>query len=97
MNGVTYENPDVPVLLQILSRAHRAQDLLPHGSIYPVNRGETVEIVLPGVEGAGTNVSSFFYRYPSDTDPWTDGLASGAPSRRESLLPLHLCSTKKFD
>ncbi|EIM84093.1 laccase [Stereum hirsutum FP-91666 SS1] len=55
VNGVTYENPDVPVLLQILSRAHRAQDLLPHGSIYPVNRGETVEIVLPGVEGAGTN------------------------------------------
>lgn len=89
MNGVTYENPDVPVLLQILSGHHRAQDLLPHGSIYPVNQGETVEIVLPGVEGAGTNVSSSFVQYSSDVDLWMDGLASCTPSRREFLLFLH--------
>ncbi|KAF8232909.1 laccase 5 [Tricholoma matsutake] len=33
VNGVTFEPPTVPVLLQILSGAHEAQDLLPKGSL----------------------------------------------------------------
>ncbi|EIM88718.1 laccase [Stereum hirsutum FP-91666 SS1] len=55
VNGTSWEAPGVPVLLQILSGAQRAQDLLPSGSIYPINANDTVEIILPGVAGAGTN------------------------------------------
>ncbi|EIM88745.1 laccase protein [Stereum hirsutum FP-91666 SS1] len=55
VNGTSWVAPTVPVLLQILNGTKRAQDLLPHGSIYPVNANETIEIILPGVGGAGTN------------------------------------------
>ncbi|EIM87621.1 laccase [Stereum hirsutum FP-91666 SS1] len=54
INGATpYESPDVPVLLQILSGAKAAQELLPKGSIFPIQAGKSVEIVLPGVANAG--------------------------------------------
>jgi iron transport multicopper oxidase len=42
----------VPILLQILSGAKNAQDLVPAGSIYGLTRGESVELIIPaGVVG----------------------------------------------
>ena len=48
VNGVTYEPPTVPVLLQILSGVHDAQDLLPKGSLYSLPPNKVVEVSLPG-------------------------------------------------
>jgi iron transport multicopper oxidase len=52
VNGATFVPPTVPVLLQILSGAQRAQDLLPAGSVYPLPKGKVVELSMPsGVLG----------------------------------------------
>ncbi|KAF8988654.1 Cupredoxin [Cyathus striatus] len=48
LDGNAFNIPSVPILLQILSGARRAQDLLPQGSVYPVKRNKTVEITVPG-------------------------------------------------
>ncbi|KAJ7181323.1 laccase [Mycena crocata] len=48
MNGVRFIPPTVPVLLQILSGARKAQDLLPQGSVYSLPRNKVVEISIPG-------------------------------------------------
>ncbi len=48
MNGVQFVPPTVPVLLQILSGAQRAQDLLPKGSVYTLPLNKTIEINLFG-------------------------------------------------
>ncbi|KAI0269346.1 laccase [Gloeopeniophorella convolvens] len=48
MNNVTYASPEVPVLLQMLSGATEAQDLMPKGSIYPLELGKSVEVTIPG-------------------------------------------------
>jgi iron transport multicopper oxidase len=48
VNGVSFEAPGVPVLLQILSGAQKASDLVPAGSIYGLDRNKSVELVIPG-------------------------------------------------
>jgi iron transport multicopper oxidase len=48
VNGVSFEAPTVPVLLQILSGASNASDLLPAGSIYGLERNKSVELTIPG-------------------------------------------------
>ncbi|KII87726.1 hypothetical protein PLICRDRAFT_176505 [Plicaturopsis crispa FD-325 SS-3] len=48
VNGVAFVPPSVPVLLQILSGARNATDLLPNGSVYPLPRNKVVEISIPG-------------------------------------------------
>ncbi|EKM79228.1 hypothetical protein AGABI1DRAFT_74090 [Agaricus bisporus var. burnettii JB137-S8] len=47
INGVVYKTPTVPVLLQILSGARNAHDLLPKGSVYTVERNKTIQINVP--------------------------------------------------
>lgn len=47
MNGVQFTAPDIPVLLQILSGARTAQELLPKGSFLVVERNKTVQINFP--------------------------------------------------
>nr|QPA20088.1 laccase 5 [Amylostereum areolatum] len=47
VNGVPFEPPSVPVLLQVLNGAPAAQ-LLPNGSIYSLPANKTVEVVIPG-------------------------------------------------
>jgi len=44
MNNVTYVSPTVPVLLQVLSGAQHAQDLLPKGSVYTLPSNKVIEI-----------------------------------------------------
>lgn len=52
MNGATFLPPTVPVLLQILSGARAAQDLLPRGSVYSLPSNKVIEVTIPG---AGLN------------------------------------------
>jgi iron transport multicopper oxidase len=48
VNGVSFQPPSVPVLLQILSGAKNASDLLPSGSIYGLEPNKSVELTIPG-------------------------------------------------
>ncbi|KAG6901004.1 Acyl-coenzyme A oxidase 2, partial [Termitomyces sp. Mi166 len=48
INGAPFVPPTVPVLLQILSGAKTAQDLLPPGSVYTLPRNKVVEVSIPG-------------------------------------------------
>ncbi|KAI0652451.1 laccase [Trametes meyenii] len=47
INNATFIPPTVPVLLQILSGAHTAQDLLPPGAVYPLPAHSSIELTLP--------------------------------------------------
>ncbi|KAG5635554.1 hypothetical protein H0H81_010874 [Sphagnurus paluster] len=48
VNGFPFEHPKIPVLLQILSGARTAQELLPKGSVYPLPPNKVIEISIPG-------------------------------------------------
>jgi iron transport multicopper oxidase len=48
INGATFAVPTVPVLLQILSGAQTAQDLLPPGSVFPIPHNAIIEVSIPG-------------------------------------------------
>jgi iron transport multicopper oxidase len=48
INGAKYVPPTVPVLLQILSGARSAHDLLPAGAVYPLPLNKVIEISIPG-------------------------------------------------
>lgn len=48
INGVPFNPPSVPVLLQILSGATTAASLLPTGSVYTLEPNKTYEINIPG-------------------------------------------------
>ncbi|KAJ6453702.1 laccase [Mycena sanguinolenta] len=48
VNGVSFVPPTVPVLLQILSGAHTAAELLPAGSVYTLPANSVIEISVPG-------------------------------------------------
>ncbi|KAI9450837.1 laccase [Lactarius psammicola] len=47
VNGVVFEPPSIPVLLQILSGKKSASDLLPAGSIYALEPNKSVELTIP--------------------------------------------------
>lgn len=48
VNGVTFESPSVPVLLQILSGTQSPSQLLPSGSVYALPGNSTIELSIPG-------------------------------------------------
>jgi len=52
INGTSFESPTVPVLLQILNGVPASQ-LLPNGSIYPLERNKSVEISIPAGAAGG--------------------------------------------
>ena len=52
-SAATYDPPTVPVLLQILSGAREAKDIMPNGSVYTLPRGKVVEVTIPGFAAAG--------------------------------------------
>ncbi|EPQ57227.1 laccase [Gloeophyllum trabeum ATCC 11539] len=47
VNDVPYNSPPVPVLLQIMSGAHTAQELMPQGSVYTLPANQVIEISFP--------------------------------------------------
>ncbi|KAG6867839.1 laccase, partial [Termitomyces sp. T159_Od127] len=48
VNDVVFIPPTVPVLLQILSGAQSAKDILPEGSVYTIQPNKTVELIISG-------------------------------------------------
>ena len=48
VNNASFTPPTVPVLLQILSFAQNAQNLLPTGDVYVLPRNKVIEISIPG-------------------------------------------------
>ncbi|TRM58139.1 laccase [Schizophyllum amplum] len=48
INGASFTPPSAPVLLQVLSGAQAAQDLLPAGSVYTLPPNKVVELSIPG-------------------------------------------------
>ncbi|KAG6846782.1 hypothetical protein H0H93_011919 [Arthromyces matolae] len=48
INGKSFTPPNVPVLLQIMSGARSAQELLPNGCVYTLPTNKTIEIAIPG-------------------------------------------------
>ncbi|KAJ3526953.1 hypothetical protein NMY22_g9962 [Coprinellus aureogranulatus] len=48
INGLTFNPPSIPVLLQILSGTQLAQNLLPQGQVYSIPKNSTVEVTIPG-------------------------------------------------
>lgn len=63
VNGVSFVPPTVPVLLQILSGAVDATDLLPTGSVYTLAPNKVVELSIPaGAAGGPVNLRSALYR-----------------------------------
>ncbi|KAK7055299.1 multicopper oxidase/laccase [Favolaschia claudopus] len=54
MNGATFSPPSAPALLQILSGAQLASELLPTGSYYALPKDKVVEISIPGGSDPGS-------------------------------------------
>ncbi|KAH9931998.1 laccase [Epithele typhae] len=52
LNGHTFSSPSVPVLLQILSGAYTAQELMPAGSVIPLPANKTIEVSFPANNSA---------------------------------------------
>nr|QOW95913.1 laccase GbLac_U30636 [Ganoderma boninense] len=52
INGDTFVPPTVPVLLQILSGAQTAQELLPSGSVYELPMNSSIELTFPATASA---------------------------------------------
>lgn len=48
INGAEFVPPTVPVLLQILSGAYSAHELLPAGAVYSLPLNKVIEISIPG-------------------------------------------------
>ncbi|KAH0826954.1 laccase [Lanmaoa asiatica] len=64
MNGTRYRPPTVPVLLQILSGAQQASDLLPNGSVIVLEPNKVIELTvkIAGIGGpVSSHSSSFLY------------------------------------
>ncbi len=60
VNGATFQPPTLPVLLQIMSGASTATDLLPAGSVYTLPPNKVIEISMPG-GSIGSPVSAIYY------------------------------------
>ncbi|KAI6144391.1 laccase [Pisolithus tinctorius] len=50
VDGVAFVDPPLPVLLQILSGALNASQLLPNGSVYELPANKTIEISIPATD-----------------------------------------------
>ncbi|KDQ29908.1 multi-copper oxidase superfamily [Pleurotus ostreatus PC15] len=53
INGAPWTSPTSPVLLQIISGASSAADLLPPGSVYALPRNKVVELSIPALAVGG--------------------------------------------
>ncbi|KAJ8087783.1 laccase, multicopper oxidase, benzenediol:oxygen oxidorectuctase [Marasmius tenuissimus] len=53
INGVKFESPSLPVLLQVLSGAVKPDEILPRGSVYQLPPNKTIEITMTGAGKKG--------------------------------------------
>ncbi|KAG6811393.1 hypothetical protein H0H92_007637 [Tricholoma furcatifolium] len=81
INNVSYTPPTAPALLQILSGAQTAQDLLPHGSYYQLPPNKVIEVTIPGTtyDLGGPHTFSVVRSGDSDTYNWEN------PVRRDTV------------
>lgn len=64
INHASFESPDVPLMLQIMSGGGNAMDLLPKGSVIPLPRDKVIEVRIQGTERhSGGPVSSGLFGY----------------------------------
>ncbi|KAI0714960.1 laccase [Earliella scabrosa] len=99
INGASFEPPSVPVLLQILSGASSAQDLLPSGSVYPLPGDADIEISFPATTGAPGAPHPFHLHghafavvrsagsteYNYDNPVWRDVVSTGTPQAGDNV------------
>lgn len=78
VNGISWDPPESPLLVQILSGAKNAQDLLPMGSIYPLPPNKSIEVSFtgPGLSSGPVSGSSIIpcidsYIHPKAFFPFT--------------------------
>ncbi|KAI0800683.1 laccase E [Fomes fomentarius] len=99
INGASFTPPTVPVLLQILSGASAAQDLLPSGSVYALPSNADIEISLPATAAAPgaphpfhlhghafavvRSAGSSTYNY--DNPVWRDVVSTGTPANNDNV------------
>ena len=57
INNVPWAPPSVPILLQILNGHTKAQDILPHGSVYTLPPNKVIEVSIPPGNAGGNPVS----------------------------------------
>ena len=53
VNNATFDPPEIPILLQILSGKSKPTDLVPKGSIYALEANKSVEISIPAGAAGG--------------------------------------------
>lgn len=63
INNASFTPPSVPVLLQILSGASQASELLPNGSVYSLPPNKVIEISMPPGRAPGAPVSVHIIAY----------------------------------
>lgn len=57
VNGKNFHEPSVPLLLQLMSGAKTAQELLPDGPLYVLPRNKVIELTMPaGVVGGPVSI-----------------------------------------
>jgi iron transport multicopper oxidase len=59
VNDATFNAPPIPVLLQILSGAKKAAELLPKGDVIILPRNKVIEVSIPAMHAVGGPVSTF--------------------------------------
>ncbi|KAG6919825.1 hypothetical protein DXG01_000330 [Tephrocybe rancida] len=79
INGVTYESPSVPVLLQILNGTYSASDLMPNGSVYKLKPNSSVELQIHGVDRGGPHTFWVIKNALSNEYNWDN------PTRRDTV------------
>ncbi|OJT14186.1 Laccase [Trametes pubescens] len=99
INGATFQPPTTPVLLQIMSGAQAASDLLPSGDVYALPSDSTIELSFPATAAApGTphpfhlhghtfavvrSAGSTEYNY--DNPIWRDVVSTGTPAAGDNV------------
>ncbi|RPD57148.1 Cu-oxidase-domain-containing protein [Lentinus tigrinus ALCF2SS1-7] len=99
INGESFTPPTVPVLLQIISGANTAQDLLPSGSVYSLPSNSSIEITFPATTAAPgaphpfhlhghvfavvRSAGSTSYNY--DDPVWRDVVSTGTPQAGDNV------------
>lgn len=84
INNLSYVPPTVPVLLQILSGAKTAQQLLPSGSVFVLPRNKSVEVSILG--GSPGFPVSYWFKCEHGVYAECRNKASFPPARGESLI-----------
>ncbi|TFY66487.1 hypothetical protein EVG20_g4598 [Dentipellis fragilis] len=86
INGATFEPPTVPVLLQILSGAKQASELMPAGSLYNLPANKTVEINIPGgAIGGGHPIHLHGHNFAVVRSAGSDALNYRTPIWRDTV------------